>query len=359
MNKNNLHLLNEGGIPFYASQGKISSKLDVFYNPVMVVNRDITLLFVESFFKNKNILFLDGFSASGIRGIRLMKNNLANVVFNDISKDAFQVINENLKINNILATVENLDFDELVLKYKFKYDFIDIDPFGTPNPFLDLAVKYAKNGAIIAVTATDTAALTGTYPNVAKRKYWFEIQKNEMMHELGLRGLIRKCQLHGLQYEKAMIVKLAYYKDHYFRIFFQVEFGKEKCEELMKEHKYYYLDEFRNVVALNLNDERKNQTFGPIYVGNLYDKELLTKMYSSNQIVDKKTKKFLDILISEYDTLGFLDLHTFAKLKYISKIPKIEDVVKLGATRTHFSATAIKSSFKNEELLEKIKSIIN
>lgn len=357
MEKGKLSLLNEGGVNFVASVGKISSKLSVFYNPVMVVNRDLTLLFVESYFKDKNPIFLDAFAASGIRGIRLMKSKLANVIFNDISKDAVSIIKENLRINELNAKVENLDFDELVIRYKFNYDFIDIDPFGSPNPFLDLAVKYAKDGCIIAITATDTAALTGTYKNVTKRKYWCEIEKNEMMHELGLRGLIRKCQLHGFQYDKALIVKLAYYKDHYFRIFFQVMNGKEKCEEILKYHKYYFLDEYRNVIDVDLSDV-KGRVYGAIYVGKLYDKDLLLEMKSSSQNIAKNTKKFLEILCQEYDKVGFLDLHTFAKLKLIKSIPKIEDVLKLGATRTHFLPTAIKAPLKNEEMLKKINEML-
>ncbi|MEM4500164.1 MAG: hypothetical protein QXD62_02355, partial [Candidatus Woesearchaeota archaeon] len=225
--KGSLKLFQEGKISFYASSGKISANLEVFYNPVMRTNRDITILFVKSILntdslKNeKEFLFLDGFSASGVRGLRLLCEGV-NVILNDISPICCEVIKKNLEMNNLNATVENLAFDELILKYKYKYDFVDIDPFGTPNPYLDIAIRYAKNNSYIAVTSTDTAALTGTYPKVTKRKYWSNPMKNEMMHEMGLRTLIRKCQMIASQYDKALIVKLAYYKDHYFRVFFQV-----------------------------------------------------------------------------------------------------------------------------------------
>ncbi|MCU0373510.1 MAG: ATP-binding protein, partial [Ignavibacteria bacterium] len=41
------------------------------------------------------------------------------------------------------------------------FDYIDIDPFGSPCPFLDAAIKRLSRGGILAVTATDTSALAG------------------------------------------------------------------------------------------------------------------------------------------------------------------------------------------------------
>ena len=66
--------------------------------------------------------------------------------------------------------------------------------------------------------------------------------RNHMMHELGLRILIRKIQLQGAQFDKALIPLLAYHKDHYFRIYFRCIKGKEKCDEVLKQHRYLLLN---------------------------------------------------------------------------------------------------------------------
>ena len=86
---------------------------------------------------------------------------------------------------------------------------------------LDSAIKRISRNGILAVTNTDTAALTGTYPKACIRKYWSMPKRDYMMHETGLRILIRKVQLVGMQYEKALYPIFSYFKDHYFRIFFQ------------------------------------------------------------------------------------------------------------------------------------------
>jgi tRNA G26 N,N-dimethylase Trm1 len=55
---------------------KISKKLEVFYNPKMKLNRDISHLVLYSYFKDfkKKINFCDPMCASGIREIRFLKN---------------------------------------------------------------------------------------------------------------------------------------------------------------------------------------------------------------------------------------------------------------------------------------------
>ena len=48
---------------------------------------------------------------------------------------------------------------------------VDIDPFGTPSPFIESAAISAKAGGMLCVTATDTSALCGTYKEPCIRKY--------------------------------------------------------------------------------------------------------------------------------------------------------------------------------------------
>ena len=47
--------------------------------------------------------------------------------------------------------------DFLAILHSKGFDYIDLDPFGSPNIFLDSAVKRLGRNGILAVTATDTA----------------------------------------------------------------------------------------------------------------------------------------------------------------------------------------------------------
>ena len=58
---------------------KISKEMGVFYNPVMSLNRDISVLLLNSLNKN-NMQIADPLAATGVRSIRFLKElNKGNI----------------------------------------------------------------------------------------------------------------------------------------------------------------------------------------------------------------------------------------------------------------------------------------
>ena len=51
------------------------------------------------------------------------------------------------------------------------YQWVDLDPFGSPVNFLDAAIQGLSRVAFLEVTATDTAALTGSSASSQQRRY--------------------------------------------------------------------------------------------------------------------------------------------------------------------------------------------
>ncbi len=349
----------------------VHAQMEVFYNPVMASNRNIAILLLNSV-DNKNMNIASPLAGSGIRELRFLKElkpgKAENVFVNDIKENFPKVLKDNLKLNKLKKDKLILHNDDanLFLLNQVKhciddqfcgyFDYIDIDPFGSPNPFLASAVARITREGIIAITATDTAALTGTYPKVTKRKYWARAVRNHMMHEIGLRILIRKAQLQGVQFDKALIPILAYHKDHYFRIYFRCIKGKEKCDEVLKEHQYLLFNpktlEFK---TSEFNQEKDFDYFGPLWTGTLFDKKLIATMDKENPFPEEQ--KFLDLLLEEskLDTVGFYDLHVIAK-KYGLETTKLEPVLKkVKGVRTHFSGTGIKTENGIKEIVKGMK----
>lgn len=322
---------------------KISKEMLVFYNPVMKFNRDISILVLKVFPCKKIALPL---SATGIRGIRILKelNNFNIVFFNDYSAEAVKLIKHNLKLNGITKKFEITNQDANLFLLNDGFDYIDIDPFGSPNPFLDSSLKAISRKGILAVTATDTAPLAGTYPKACLRKYWASPLRNEYMHETGLRILIRKCQLIGMQYEKALIPVLSYYKDHYYRIFFQVIKGKKRCDEIVLQHGL-------------LNNS------GPMFLGSLYDKKLIKNMIKLCK--DEKLKTFLKIIEKEIDVIGFYNLNMFGKELKLKRLPKMETLIEAIkkenylASRTHFTGEGFKTNMPKKDLIKLLKQLVS
>ncbi|MAE13661.1 hypothetical protein CMO92_03775 [Candidatus Woesearchaeota archaeon] len=328
---------------------KISKKLPVFYNPVMKLNRDISVLLLSALNKESMNILLP-LAASGIRGMRFLKElppkSIKQIHFNDYIESYKQKLKKQLKKNNLeknkKITISNKDANLFLLENRGA-DYIDIDPFGPPIAFLDTAIKALSRDGILAVTATDTGALAGTFPTTCKRKYWATPLRNELMHEIGLRILIRRVQLIGTAYDKALLPILSYAKDHYTRVFFLCKKGKQQCDTLISNHTTF-------------------QNAGPLWTGNLSDQKLLKKMCK----IAKQNKEFLSLLLAEsqINTIGFYDTHKIVKKEKLKDIPRTEEIFKaltqkkFKASRTHFSQYGIKTTASEKEFISLLKNLL-
>ena len=167
-----------------------ASKARIFYNPAMRSNRDITVLFGKAVAKD-GWKVLDALGGTGAKGIRLANelDTEVQVQINDLSQEAFQVIKKNIRANQLKnASASNEEFNALLSNNGF--DWIDIDPFGSPVKFIDLAARRLSRGGILSITATDTAPLCGAKPETCKRRYLATPLKTEACHEFGLRILV-------------------------------------------------------------------------------------------------------------------------------------------------------------------------
>jgi len=356
--------ISEGKAIIKAYSGKISKKLPVFYNPVMKNNRDISVLVLNAVDNNKMNIGLP-MEASGLRGIRflkeLSKGKVGELHMNDLSEKAVADMKQNLKLNTMSkgskdkkdkiskADVKKVKIFQkdanIFLLESTGFDYIDIDPFGTPNPFLDSAVKRISREGILAVTATDTAPLCGTFEDACIRKYWARPLRNELMHEVGLRILIRKVQLIGAQYEKALTPIFSYSKEHYMRVFFRCEKSKAMADEIMMQHGYHI-------------------EAGPMWKGKIWDAKIAQKIASANS--DKDLNNFLATIAEEslIDVFGFYDLTEECKRNKIYPIPRLDELISLirkkgfAASRTHFRDNSIRTTMDEDEFLRAVKEAL-
>ena len=356
--------LNEGKAVFYASVGKISKELKIFYNPIMKLNRDISILLLNSLNKS-NLQIADVLAGSGIRAVRfakeLKKGKIKYIHANDNNSSAFKIIKKNInlnKIKNIKASC--LDANDFLLKSP-GFDYIDIDPFGSPNPFLNSAVVRLARDGILAVTATDTSALAGSYELACRRKYWSKPLKNELMHEIGIRILIRKVQLIGAQFEKALIPIFTHVSDHYYRVYFRCKKSKHEIDELLKKNLYLlYCKKCLNIKISHYNEgvccKKKMVWAGPLWTGRLWDSKLVFKMLKNAD--SNESIKLLDLILKEskINTVGFVDVHKLfqvnkKKLKKNDKIIKNIKSKGFKAAVTHLKLTGIRTDIPVKRII--------
>jgi tRNA (guanine26-N2/guanine27-N2)-dimethyltransferase len=354
----------------------------VFYNPAMEMNRDInvavTSVYVKKLAERKGfdkaqITYADAFSASGIRGLRVAKEVGVTAVLNDWKEEAVSLIQKNIEHNNLQKTVTASCTGADKLLHGQKFAIVDIDPFGTPAPFLDSAVSSAS--FFLGVTATDTAPLCGAHLKSGMRKYAAVPLNNEFHSEMGLRILIGSIVRAAAKFDKGIRPLFSHATRHYVRVYAEILNGAGNADKTVKELGFAARcpkcknTEVKNGLAVFMNEEcpvcaGKRQLSGPLWLGALKDAGFCDEVISESAslTLNKKEEavKLLTICRDEADIPFFYDQHLLCEMLKISAPPMepfLERLRNAGytATRTHFSGTSFKTDAPAEIILEHLK----
>lgn len=359
---------------------KVSSAAPVFYNPHMELNRDLSILALQVFQKEqqREINICDLFGGSGIRGIRYKNeiDGVGEVSINDISETANHYERHNIELNNLEdVKIYQHDASMFLRMKRGEFDVIDIDPFGTPSPFLDSAGYCARRNSLLCITATDTSALCGTYEEPCIRKYNSKPYKSEYCHETGIRILAGFVALTLSKYAKFIEVKMSHSTEHYMRLYIEVKKGSKKTDESLKNigyivHcKHCLYRQTSNGLASPIDDvcpicgEKLTQA-GPLWLGDIQNlkfiQEMIDEVENKKINTEKETLKLLNKCIGEAGApVTFYDVHKICKNLKVS-VPKfdliLEELEKHGfkAIKTHYNPLGIKS----ECSIEDIKNIL-
>ncbi|MEM3513521.1 MAG: tRNA (guanine(10)-N(2))-dimethyltransferase [Thermoplasmata archaeon] len=338
-------------VPAYQRvKGPGSSKMPVFYNPNMEFARDVTISLLSGLLdKRRKLKVLDGMAATGIRGIRI-KNEVSKrfeVTLNDINPLAVKLIKKNLELNKLEAEVENKNLNEILATSA--YDYIDVDPFGSPVEYLDLAFQSIKRRGIIGVSTTDTSVLCGTAPKVCVRRYMAKSRNNYMCHEIGLRIFLGYVARTAAKFDRAIKPLVCFYADHYFRTFVQVENGAGRADACLANMGYLSVNEKTGEVRTLLSPER--EALGPLWLGNLFDNDALRKMVvRENFNTSRRFNRMLEIWSEECAAEPFFyDTNELGKIFHLSP-PPLEKLISalrmLGyrTVRTHISPNGFRTN---------------
>ena len=351
---------------------KISSDAPVFYNPHMEMNRDLSILAIQVFQKEqqRELNICDLFGGSGIRGVRYKNeiDGVGDVCINDISETANHYERHNIELNNLKDVhVYQHDASMFLRMKRGEFDVIDIDPFGTPSPFLDSAGYCARRDSLLCVTATDTSALCGTYPEPCIRKYNSKPYKSEYCHETGIRILAGFVALTLSKYAKFIEVKMSHSTEHYMRLYLEIKKGSKRTDESLKNigyisHCKHCLHRQTSHGLASPIDEvcpvcgEKLVHAGPLWLGDIQDEEFIQKMINSKKDALKLLNK---CLIEANAPVTFYDVHSICKSLKVSA-PKfdsiLDELINQGhiALKTHYNPLGIKS----DATIEDIKNIL-
>jgi len=335
----------------------------------MELNRDLSVLAIKAYQKElgREISICDAFGGSGIRGIRYAKeiDDVSNVIITDINPLAVQYANENIEINNLNnVKVYKEDSNILLRKCRGKFDVVDIDPFGTPAPYIESAAISLKAGGMICATATDTSALCGTYKEPCIRKYSAKPLKTEYCHEIGIRILAGFIARTFSKYKKCIEVKFSHSSEHYMRLYAVIKKGAKITDESLKNIGYImHCDNclYRTLIRgfapkIPSNCPVCGKSFkiaGPLWCGSILNsdfiKDMLKNIEDTKINQENKAFKLLNTAYLEADAPAtYYDIHHVCKnLK--TSAPRLDDVIEAlrnegyFVSRTHFKPTGIKT----------------
>ena len=352
-------------VPVEGGFGKRSSGKDrkppVFYNSYMGLNRTLCVLFMKIL--GDEPVFADVLAGSGAKGLRVAVESGNKVFLNDANEDAVRLIKRNIRLNGVDAEVSSCDANSFLLKNSNKFDFIDIDPFGSPVPFIDSAILSSKKSGYIGLTATDTATLCGVYPGTCARRYQAVPLRSEFCHEAGLRILIGYAIRSAAKYDKGLTPVLSHSTRHYFRTYLTIKSGVEHANTSLAEMGFLYFcptckdfEYDQGVLPMKSKCECGGamKISGPMWLGQINDTSFLKSMLDLPQEV--ATEKILNLLYGECHSPFYYNIHNLAK-ESKTHVPKMEALLQclnekgFLATRTHFSPISVKTNAPKKEII--------
>ncbi len=197
----------------------------MFYNAAMALDRDLSVAFVRAAFPEGpgDRRAWEMLAATGARGLRIAHETrrFADVLLTERVPAAVAVARANADALGLFGVrVEAADAS--VLAAPAAFDYVDLDPFGSPAPFLPAALAALRPGGVLAITATDMMVLAGVQRGAAERRYGSTPVRGRLGPEGGLRLLIAYVAREAARRGSGVRPLLCYLHDHHVRLHVRV-----------------------------------------------------------------------------------------------------------------------------------------
>ena len=360
-----------------------SRSSNVFYNPKMSLNRDLAILFAISHFPKDRLLQLcDPMAGSGVRAVRyaLEASNVASIVAADRQPEAAELARETVRLNNVESKISVIEADAYTLLAKNpreRFDIIDLDPFGSPSPFFESAVRATENGGVLAATATDMGPLSGARPGACKRKYGVNPIRAEFEKEVAVRTMASALTRTAAKLELGINLAFSHATDHYARLYATVIKGRKTANESLRNLGFVthcptclnrtttsFLSSIREQCE---NCESQTSVGGPFWLGPLWDQETVKRMIQHTPLLLStrlsEIQKTLNCIENEVSCPPFYYTTDEAAAAFRTKPPPILTLLSslrgIGyqASRTHFNPSGFRTNAPTPQIASLFRTI--
>lgn len=333
----------------------------VFFNPVQELNRDVTVAVLRAYRERGDTeleTYLDAMAASGIRGVRAAAAGF-EVTCCDVDPTAVELAERNFARNDLKGTAVRRDANAFM--HESWFDVVDVDPFGTPVPFVDAACNCARE--LLCVTATDTAPLCGAHFESGVRKYGAVPRNTEFHAEMGLRILLSALARTAARYDIAARPVMSHVTDHYARTYLALDSGARTADAVLDGLGYVdwcpdclYREHARGLIADPLevcpNCDADTLTAGPLWLARPHDPafvDAIRDRVNDGMGTAKRARTLLDRIGGELDTPTHYDQHRLYA-RWGEPAVSMDDFLGIlqeagfEASHTHYGGTTVKTT---------------
>lgn len=348
----------EGAAEFHLPQSA-----HVFYNPRARLGRDLGVLAMraEAERLERPLEVLELMAGAGLRTKRyLLEAPVQHIVVNDANYTSFEVLRAHVgddprvELHNELA-------QRLLCRFYLedrRFDWVDLDPFGTPAPYVPYLTGVVRWEGLLYITATDAPVLCGAQRGEALKSYDAVSAYGRECHEVGLRILIGFVQRRLIQANMHGQPLLSFFDGYCWRTLMRVfkgtrGFNVEQMGFIAQMPDGEYRATMAGVPAPVNREYHPSTTVrwaGPLWLGPLHDHAFLSAMYrAAREDYFDTARRFLGKLNRELDELPIVYSLPVIADRLNRSVPSTREAVRFlraqgyRASHVHHCGSAIRT----------------
>lgn len=364
----------EGGTSFRVPEGTRASgrgpgsRGPGFYNPAMALTRDLTVLLAAHVQPPpERAHLLDGLTATGVRGLRVAHEVPGwSVELNDHDPRAVALARSNADALGLELEVHRRDLRALL--HEGTWRFIEIDPYGSPVPFLAAGVQGVRHRGHLALTATDAAALHGSRANVTRRRYLAEPPPRGApgWKDAAARLFVAHAVRTAAQFDRGLRPVLVHEHTHAFRATFEVREGAGAADAARASLGHRVLCAGCHTWGGTACACGKGRLSGPYWLGPLQDAEVLVGLFERAGEATLAEPAAVGRLLARLEAEAalapfYIEVDQAARVTGVNP-PRTRDLIAwldeagIRATVTHHGGKSVASDAPAEDVLDVLRS---
>ncbi|MCI4358549.1 MAG: hypothetical protein L3J95_02390 [Thermoplasmata archaeon] len=333
----------------------------MFYNGAMALDRDLSVAVANALASRagpRSWAAWEMLAATGVRALRVLNESglFSSVLLTEANPSAYRVLEANVarfgpeRARALLRNARSPPPDA-------PFDFIDLDPYGSPAPFVSSCFDSARIPSVLAVTATDLRVLAGADPTACERRYGARPLRGRLAPEGGLRILLgwlaRQARSRGV----GLRPLLAYVGGHYLRAYVEL------FDEAADRDFFVSTVDPRDFTGPSIGG---TTPVGPLWTSALVDPAFVDLLEVPRSAArPREAARLLELLQGEarVEAMFFFEANELAREEALASPPRVDEMIRRlsergwPTARTHVRAGGFRTTAPRAEVAKVAREV--